>query len=205
MSEIPGERFEPRQTARTDSELSDYTPNSSHSLPLSAARQALLDDILSLYCCKPTVDRVTRYTSDAIYDDEFSYANDRHKIAGQWFALPTLFHSGESLGHEVIKNDKNLIQLKNKQQWTLRVLQKSITINHLISLSLDHQSGEGFIQVKYHKDQANERDYSHSGLGFNFRKWQADGVAKYFDSEELKAFEKDKTAPKETKPAMPAK
>lgn len=54
-----------------------------------------------------------------------------------------------------------------------------------------------FIQVKYHKDQANEKDYSHEGLGFNFKKWQADHVVKHLDSEELKHFEKDKGAEKE--------
>lgn len=204
MSNPPGEQFEPRQNANSDPRLSDHTPNPAQSLQLSAARQALLDDILALYCCKATVDRVSRYTPDAIYDDELSYANDGHKIAGQWFALPKLFSSGESLRHEVITNDENLIQFRNEQQWTLRGLQKSITMRHLISLSLDPKSDKDFIQVKYHKDQANEKDYTHSGLGFNFRQWQADNVAKYLNLDELKAFEGDKAAQKETPPAMPA-
>jgi len=33
-----------------------------------------------------------------------------------------------------------------------------------------------FIQLKNHKDQANDKDYSHEGLGFSFKKWQADTV-----------------------------
>jgi hypothetical protein len=51
--------------------------------------------------------------------------------------------------------------------------------------------------VKYHKDQANDKDYSHEGLGFSFKKWQADTVMKHMDSEEVKYFEKDKGAAKE--------
>ena len=54
---------------------------------------------------------------------------------------------------------------------------KTATINALVSLSLDPDSvdtvdkngGKGFIQVKYHKDQANDKDYSHQGIGFHFK------------------------------------
>ena len=54
-----------------------------------------------------------------------------------------------------------------------------------------------FIQVKYHKDQANDKDYSHEGLGFSFKKWQADNVAKHMNSSEVAAFEADRS--RETK------
>jgi hypothetical protein len=54
-----------------------------------------------------------------------------------------------------------------------------------------------FIRVKYHKDQANDKDYSHEGLGFSFKKWQADQVAKKMNSPELEAFAVDKDAKKE--------
>jgi hypothetical protein len=43
------------------------------------------------------------------------YANDRYKMAGQWFALPKLFKDSRNVGYEVIKNDKELIQFKNEQ------------------------------------------------------------------------------------------
>ena len=72
------------------------------------------------------------------------------------------------------------------------------TINALVTLSLDPATIDSkFIQVKYHKDQANDKDYSHEGLGFSFKKWQADNVVKHMDSEEVKAFEADKDAGKE--------
>jgi hypothetical protein len=83
----PGENFEVRQTHPSE----EYTPDPSKSLPLSPARQALVDDIIELYGCHPTVRRVERYTPDCVYDDQFVYANDLYKMAGQWFALPKLF------------------------------------------------------------------------------------------------------------------
>lgn len=65
-------------------------------------------------------------------------------------------------------------------------------------MSLDPATRDSeFMQIKYHKDQANDKDYSHEGLGFSFKKWQADQVAKYMDSPEVKQFEADKNANKE--------
>jgi hypothetical protein len=194
MSTAPGEQFEPRQTATSP----DYKPDPSKSIKLEPNRQALIDDIIALYSCEPTVRRVERYTPDCVYDDQFVYANDRYKMAGQWFALPKLFKESKNEGYEIIKNDRDLIQFKNEQSWTFKLIPKTATINALVSLSLDPATVDSdFIQVKYHKDQANDKDYSHEGVGFSFKKWQADNVMKRMDSEEVAYFEKDKGAAKE--------
>lgn len=110
-SSAPGAAHEVRQTSASE----DYTPNPSASIPLSQARQRLLDDIIALYSCEPTVERVKRYTPDCVYDDQFVYADDRYKMAGQWFALPKLFNASKNEGYEVVVNEKELIQFKNEQ------------------------------------------------------------------------------------------
>ena len=43
------------------------------------------------------------------------YANDRYKMAGQWFGLPKLFPKSVNEGYEIVRNDDTLIQFKNKQ------------------------------------------------------------------------------------------
>ncbi|MCJ1340618.1 hypothetical protein MMC09_005914 [Bachmanniomyces sp. S44760] len=193
-SSLPGEHFEARQTAKSD----DYTPDPSKSLPLSPARQALVDDILALYSCEPTIERVKRYTPDCVYDDQFVYANDRYKMAGQWFALPKLFKDSKNLSYQVVVNDKDLIQFKNEQSWTFKGIPKTAVINALVSLSLEPATADSdFIRVKYHKDQANDKDYSHEGVGFSFKKWQADKVMQYMDSKEVEIFKVDAGAGKE--------
>jgi len=40
------------------------------------------------------------------------------------------------------------------------------------------------------------RDYSHEGLGFTFKKWQADNVMKIMSSEQVEHFKKDENAGK---------
>ena len=74
-----------------------------------------MDDIIALYGCEPTVERVKRYTADCVYDDQFVYANDRYKMAGQWFALPKLFKKSVNEGWQVVLNDRDLIQFRNEQ------------------------------------------------------------------------------------------
>jgi hypothetical protein len=211
-SSAPGENFEVRQTSKDD----DWHPDPSKSLPLSPARQRLVDDILALYSCEPTVERVKRYTPDCVYDDQFVYANDRYKMAGQWFALPKLFKASKNEGYQVVRSDDEVIQFKNEQvfitpppalplssltvfqSWTFKIIPKTATINALVSLSLDPETvNSDFMRVKYHKDQANDKDYSHEGLGFTFKKWQADQVAKHMDSPEVEQFAADKDAGKE--------
>jgi hypothetical protein len=71
--DTPGEAFEVRQTRPTG----DYKPDPAKSIKLSPARQALIDDVIALYSCQPTIERVKRYTPDCVYDDQFVYANDR--------------------------------------------------------------------------------------------------------------------------------
>ena len=110
-SSLPGEHFEVRQTHVSD----DYHPDPSKSLKLSPERQALLDDIIALYSCQPTRERVERYTPDCVYDDQFVYANNRYKMAGQWFALPKLFAESKNEGYEVVVDEPGLIQFKNEQ------------------------------------------------------------------------------------------
>ena len=108
---LPGENYEVRQTHPTE----DYAPDPSKSLKLSKARQALVDDILDLYCCKPTVEKVKRYTPDCQYDDQFVYANDRYKMAAQWFALPKLFSLSTTNILQIVTDEPGLIQWKYEQ------------------------------------------------------------------------------------------
>lgn len=110
-SSVPGEQFEVRQTHPGE----DYTPDPSKSLKLSPARQRLVEDIIALYSCEPTIERVKRYTPDCVYDDQFVYANDRYKMAGQWFALPKLFSASKNERYQIVVDDPGLIQFRNEQ------------------------------------------------------------------------------------------
>ncbi|WVQ67099.1 uncharacterized protein L199_005293 [Kwoniella botswanensis] len=193
-SGVTGESVEPRQTLPTE----DMEPNPANSIPLPPNRQKLIDDVIALYSCQPTIERVARYAPACVYDDQFVYANDRYKMAGQWFGLPKLFPKSENVAYEIVKNEDTLIQFRNKQTWHFHLIPKTATINALVSIVLDPATKDSdFPLILYHKDQANEKDYSHEGFGFSFKKTQADMVSKLMSDKEVKLFKGDETAAKE--------
>lgn len=56
-SGTPGEQVEPRQTLPSE----DMEPNPANSIQLPPNRQKLVDDVIALYSCQPTIERVARY------------------------------------------------------------------------------------------------------------------------------------------------
>lgn len=61
----------------------------------------------------------------------------RYKMAGQWFTLPKLFEASRNEGYEIVRSDDEVIQFKNEQSWTFKIIPKTATINALVTLSLD--------------------------------------------------------------------
>ena len=72
-----------------------------------------------------------------------------------------------------MKDEPDLIIFKQRHEYTLRGVHASRKVDSLISLSLDDQG-----KVKYHKDQWNEKDYSHEGFGKLVKKLNGDYLTK---------------------------
>lgn len=74
---------------------------------------------------------------------------------------------------QVVEDKPDLIVFKLQQEYTPIVLHKAMTINSLVSLSLDADG-----KIRYHKDMWNEKDYSHEGLGKLLKKLNGDQLTK---------------------------
>ncbi|KAK3293876.1 uncharacterized protein B0H64DRAFT_174519 [Chaetomium fimeti] len=175
---LPGKFFEPRQNNDTTGGPSSTTSSpSTRWAPQSHAFSAT----------RPT----------PCYHDELGYAADRYQIAGQWFGLPYIFSQAESQGHEVVTNDRDLIQFRHEIEWRPKLVPvpKVIRLRALVSLALDPASVDGgFIRVKYHKDQASVEDYSKEGVAAMLKKWQAEATAKVLSTvdSDVRVFAADK-------------
>jgi hypothetical protein len=78
----------------------DYEPHPP-GLPIPASRQKIIDAITSLYSGSASEADMLVYTEKAIYDDPWSYCEDRYRIAGQWygeFGPPVLVIFEKALG-----------------------------------------------------------------------------------------------------------
>lgn len=74
---------------------------------------------------------------------------------------------------QVVEDNPRVIVFKLQQEYTPAVLHKPAVVNSLVSLSLDDDG-----KIRYHKDQWNEKDYSHDGLGKLFKKLNGDHLTK---------------------------
>ncbi|MCJ1386937.1 hypothetical protein MMC17_010066 [Xylographa soralifera] len=151
----------------------DYEPYPEKSLPISAEHDKILKAITSLYSGSASKEDMEVYAHDAIYDDPWSYCDTRYKIAGQWYGIPKIMASSKTLATEIVSDKPTEIIYKQKQEYKPRPLYVSKEVNSLVTLTLD---GEG--KVRYHKDQWNEKDYSHSGLGKIMKELNGDHLTK---------------------------
>ncbi|ETS85033.1 hypothetical protein PFICI_03058 [Pestalotiopsis fici W106-1] len=167
------EQFEPRPDAhKLAGDVNgkvDYEPHPERSIKISTEHEQIMQKIINLYSGSASEDDMQVYDKDAVYDDPFSYCDNRYKIAGQWYGLPMVFSGLRTLKTEVVKDTPTEIIWKMQHEYTPKGIGKSKAVNSLISLGLDDQG-----KVRYHKDMWNEKDYSHDGLGKFFKTLQAD-------------------------------
>lgn len=112
------------------------------------------------------------YSEDAVYDDPLSYCDNRYKIAGQWYGIPKLFKTSTTLGTEVVKSSHDELIFKLRQEYVFQGGIAKKVVDSLVSLGVTGDDGKEV--VKYHKDMWNEKDYSHQGIGFLFKKMNGD-------------------------------
>ncbi len=81
--------------------------------------------------------------------------------------------SSRTLATEILSDTSSEIIFKMQQEYTPRLLHFSKAVNSLVTLTLDDNG-----KVKYHKDQWNEKDYSHERLGKVMKTLNGDHLTK---------------------------
>lgn len=74
---------------------------------------------------------------------------------------------------EIVKDNAKEIIFKLQQEYRPKAMPTGKKVNSLVSLTLDDQG-----KVKYHKDQWNQKDYSHEGLGMVLKTLNGDHLTK---------------------------
>jgi hypothetical protein len=62
------------------------------------------------------------YAPNAIYDDPWSYCDDRYKIAGQWYGIPKIMGSSKTLATEVVKSKEGEVLFKLRQEYRPKLM-----------------------------------------------------------------------------------
>jgi len=172
VHDTPLRRFEPHLDT---SKFLPYKPNPEKSLALPKDRQRVVDAVIALYSSKASEEATLHYHKESVYDDLLSFCDTRRKIAGQFYALPKVFSNTQVLEYEVAQLDP--IVLKLRTAFTEKPLGTK-EVEHLVTLVTENDES-GRPLIRYHKDQWNEKDFSHDkSIGSLFKKVNGDGVAK---------------------------
>lgn len=81
--------------------------------------------------------------------------------------------TSRTLSTQIMSSTPSEIIFKLRQEYAPRVLNTSKEVNSLVTLTLDKEG-----KVRYHKDQWNEKDYSHEGLGMVLKRLNGDHLTK---------------------------
>ncbi|TVY17292.1 hypothetical protein LARI1_G005493 [Lachnellula arida] len=147
----------------TNTTSTDYTPHPTSSIPLPPSRQKIVNSICALYSGSASEEHMRVYAEKAVYDDPWSFCDDRFKIAGQWYGIPKIMGSSKTLATEIVSSTDKEIVFKLQQEYRPKLMPVGKAVNSLVSLALEREGAEE--KVVYHKDMWNEKDYSHEGLG----------------------------------------
>ena len=81
--------------------------------------------------------------------------------------------SSKTLATEIVSDTPTQIIFKLRQEYKPKVSPAAKAVNSLVTLTLDDAG-----KVRYHKDQWNEKDYSHEGLGKILKTLNGDHLTK---------------------------
>ncbi|KAG8969112.1 hypothetical protein FRC03_004427 [Tulasnella sp. 419] len=110
---------------------------------LTGARKRVFEDVLLLFCCRPTKDIFERsWRKDAIFEDPLCKCHGYEEYAPQWFAMPKLFSNSRTLSATVISSTRepegrNRIVYEQEQEYTVRFLNLRKVISSVVVIDLD--------------------------------------------------------------------
>ncbi|KAJ6546459.1 hypothetical protein DFH09DRAFT_1040063 [Mycena vulgaris] len=98
----------------------------------------VLADIRELYECRPTAEIFERsWHKDAVFEDPLAHAKGFREYAAQWYAMPKLFATSETVGTRVMSSTRapNRIVFSQTQRYKNRFMDK--TIESVVTVDLD--------------------------------------------------------------------
>jgi hypothetical protein len=152
----------------------------------SATEQPIIDEILSLYQCKPTEKSYSHYRKDAVFHDPVSIAQGLDSIKSQFNGMPKIFERSDTQKCEVLDSSHakdqhtNSIVLNLTQHYVFKGSKTpEKTLNSKVTLQLD---GEGMI--KHHEEEWDHKPNATGDDGFmgKMQEWRKKAGAKMVEA-----------------------
>ncbi|ORY81015.1 hypothetical protein BCR37DRAFT_388031 [Protomyces lactucae-debilis] len=128
----------------------------------SGSEKTIIEEVLSLYQCKPTEKAYSHYAENAVFSDPVSIAQGKAVIQSQFNGMPKIFKQSDTKECRVLddKSKPNAIVLDLTQHYVFKLGNFEKTLNSLITLEL--QNG----MIQRHEEQWDGKPNATAADGF---------------------------------------
>ncbi|KAM0753778.1 hypothetical protein T439DRAFT_322669 [Meredithblackwellia eburnea MCA 4105] len=111
-----------------------------HGIPLEGRRKMLVEDSLSLFQCKPSLEIFKRgWRENAVFADPLAIAQGFKQYSAQWFGMPKAFPESETLAWKVTKSEPGLIEYEQRQRYVIALVKSEKIMSSLVHIELDNE------------------------------------------------------------------
>ncbi|KAI9841373.1 MAG: hypothetical protein M1837_000756 [Sclerophora amabilis] len=110
-------------------------------IELDEQQHTLVGSVLDLFAGRPSLQKLTLWKDDAVFEDPITIAKGRKQFEPQWYGLQAAFSEIERLHHEVTSSG-NPITFDLKTRYKLKGLGKDTTIQSVINIFYDKTDGK---------------------------------------------------------------
>lgn len=134
---------------------------STKSLPTrtpSSQEKEIIDEVLSLYQCKPTEKSYSHYSETAVFSDPVSIAQGKKSIMSQFNGMPKIFEKSDTQKCDVLDDGSKDIKLDLTQHYVFKLGKKEKTLNSLVTLKMQNGLIEHHEEEWDHKPNTTKED-----------------------------------------------
>lgn len=137
---------------------------STKSLPTrqpTSAEKEIIDEVLSLYQCKPSEKAYSHYSETAVFSDPVSIAKGKKSIMSQFNGMPKLFAQSDTIKCDVLDDkSSNDLKLDLTQHYVFKAGKKEKTMNSLLTFKM--QNG----LIEHHEEEWDHKPNTTGDDGF---------------------------------------
>lgn len=108
-------------------------------IKLNEVREEIVNNILSLYCLRPSKECFKYYDNEVIFEDNLIYATGLANLKSSFYGMPKLFTKSTTVSYKVLENTPNVLRIELNQRYTLPYVNRAFVQNCVIVLEFDGQ------------------------------------------------------------------
>ncbi|CCG83609.1 protein of unknown function [Taphrina deformans PYCC 5710] len=128
----------------------------------SSQEKEIIDEVLSLYQCKPSEKSYSHYAETAVFHDPVSIAKGKSSIMSQFNGMPKIFERSDTQKCDVLddKTAPNDLKLDLTQHYVFKAGKKEKTLNSKITLKLNNG------MIEHHEEEWDHKPNTDGDDGF---------------------------------------